>query len=352
MNKATLDKILAYAVRNEASDIHLASGNVPIIRVHGKLRKMETQPLTNRHLENLIREILTEEQRQFFYSEKELDFAYAVPGVARFRTNVYWQLRGISIAFRVIPERIRTLDELGAPKGVYQLARSREGLVLVTGPTGSGKSTTLAAMIDLIDTERYLHVITIEDPIEYVYKGKNCLINQRELGPHTKSFANALRAALREDPDVILIGEMRDLETISLALTAAETGHLVFATLHTNSAAETIDRVVDVFPAGQQDQIRAQFANCILGVISQRLIPLKSGKGRVAAMEILIATPAIRNLIRERKIHQIPSALQTGNQYGMQTMDQHLAQLVKEGKISIEDALAYAHDPHFFRKAG
>jgi len=350
MNRLTLDKLLAYAVRQNASDIHLASGYAPIFRVHGKLRRVDTKILVSKELHRLIKEILSPEQLQLLLEQKEIDFAYSVKGVARFRTNIYHQLHGISIAFRVIPERIRTLDELEAPKGVYKLARSREGLVLVTGPTGSGKSTTLAAMIDLIDTERHLHIITIEDPIEYVYKGKNCLINQRELGPHTRSFANALRAALREDPDVILIGEMRDLETISLALTAAETGHLVFATLHTNSAAETIDRVVDVFPAGQQDQIRAQFSNSILGIISQRLILTKDGKGRVAAMEILIATPAVRNLIRERKVHQIHSVLQTGSKYGMQSMDQHLMLLLQKGKISREEAAAYARDQNFFRK--
>ncbi len=351
MNRATLDKLLSYAVQNEASDIHLASGYPPIFRIHGKLRRIDSKPVSSAHLRRLIKEILSPEQEAAFVENKELDFAYAVKGIARFRTNVYQQLNGISIAFRVIPERIRSLEELGAPRGVYKLARSREGLVLVTGPTGSGKSTTLAAMIDLIDSERHLHIITIEDPIEYVYRGKNCLINQRELGPHTKSFANALRAALREDPDVILIGEMRDLETISLALTAAETGHLVFATLHTNSAAETIDRVVDVFPAGQQDQIRAQFANAILGVVSQRLLPKRDGRGRVAAMEILVATPAVKNLIREHKIHQIPSVLQTGSEYGMQSMDQHLMFLMNKGLISHQEALAYAHDKNFFRKA-
>ena len=350
MNRAVLDKLLTYAVRRNASDIHLASGYAPIFRVHGKLRKVDAKTIHPDELNKLIKEILTPEQLKVFFAEKELDFAYAVKGVARFRTNIYQQLNGPSIAFRVIPERIRTLVELEVPKGVYKLARSREGLVLVTGPTGSGKSTTLAAMIDLIDTERHLHIITIEDPIEYVYKGKNCLINQRELGLHTKSFANALRAALREDPDVILIGEMRDLETISLALTAAETGHLVFATLHTNSAAETIDRIVDVFPSGQQDQIRAQFSNSVLGIISQRLVLTKDGRGRVAAMEILIATPAVRNLIREHKVHQIHSVLQTGSKYGMQSMDQHLMLLLQQGKISREEAAAYAHDENFFRK--
>jgi len=296
--------------------------------------------------------LLDEEQKKFLYENKEIDFAYAIPGVARFRTNVYHQLRGMALAFRIIPEKIRSLKELDCPPGVYEMARRQEGLVLVTGPTGSGKSTTLAGMIDLIDTEKNLHIITVEDPIEYVYKGRNCLINQRELGSHTKSFLNALRAALREDPDVILIGEMRDLETISLALTAAETGHLVFATLHTNSAAETVNRVVDVFPAGQQDQIKAQFADSLLGIISQRLIPTLDGNGRVAAMEILFATPAAKNLIREGKSHQIPSVIQTGGQFGMQTMDQSLMKFVQERRISIDLAKLYANDMNFFRKAG
>ncbi len=344
MKREQLNKILAFAVKKGASDIHLSSGYPPIIRMHGQLQKMNAQAISADHMNQLVNELLTKEQQNHYESTRELDFAYAISGLARFRTNAYFQLNGKALAFRIIPERIRPLEELGAPQGVYDLARRQEGFVLVTGPTGSGKSTTLAAMIDLIDTERQVHVITIEDPIEYVYKGKNCLINQRELGPHTKSFANALRAALREDPDVILVGEMRDLETISLALTASETGHLVFATLHTNSAAETINRIVDVFPAGQQDQIRAQFADAILGVISQRLLPTKNKMGRVAAMEIMIATPAIRNLIREGKIHQIPSAIQTGAKYGMQLMDQNLLAFVQSGKISGEIALLYAHD--------
>lgn len=352
MTKESLDKLLRFAVENDASDIHIAASNAPIIRMHGHLKRVDAKVMTSADLDTLIEHLVTEDQKASLKENKELDFAYAIPGVARFRTNVYFQLRGMSIAFRVIPERIRSLEELKAPKGVYQLAREQEGLVLVTGPTGSGKSTTLAGMIDLIDTQRNMHILTIEDPIEYVYKGRNCLINQRELGPHTKSFANALRAALREDPDVILIGEMRDLETIKLALTAAETGHLVFATLHTNSAAETINRVVDVFPAGQQDQIRAQFADALLGVVSQRLIPTTDGNGRVAAMEILFATSAVKNLVRERKSHQISSAIQTGGQFGMISMDQSLMNHVQNRKISIDQAKLYANDVNLFRKAG
>ena len=348
MTREQLDTILGFAVKKGASDIHLSAGYPPIIRIHGRLQRINTKPVTAEHMLKLSRELLNPEQQRVLASSKELDFAYAIPGVARFRTNVFFQINGRSFAFRVIPEKIRSLEELGAPPGVYQLARQQEGLILVTGPTGSGKSTTLAAMIDLIDSERQAHIITIEDPVEYVYSGKNCLINQRELGPHTKSFANALRAALREDPDVILVGEMRDLETIGLALTASETGHLVLATLHTNSAAETINRVVDVFPAGQQDQIRAQFADSILGVISQRLLPTRDGKGRVAAMEVMIATPAIRNLIRERKVHQIPSAIQTGAKFEMQSMDQSLLTHIRMGKITREQALLYAVDSRMF----
>ncbi len=348
MTKEQLDGILSFAVKKGASDIHLSSGYPPLIRIHGKLQRVNTRSVRSEHLQKLANEILTPEQQETLKTTKELDFAYAIPGVARFRTNVFFQIKGRSFAFRVIPEKIRSLEELGAPEGVYNLARQREGLVLVTGPTGSGKSTTLAAMIDLIDSERQVHIITIEDPIEYVYSGKNCLINQRELGPHTKSFANALRAALREDPDVILVGEMRDLETISLALTASETGHLVLATLHTNSAAETINRIVDVFPAGQQDQIRAQFADSILGVISQRLLPTRDGRGRVAAMEVMIATPAVRNLIRERKVHQIPSAIQTGAKFDMQSMDQSLLKHIRDGKITREQAVLYAVDVQMF----
>lgn len=352
MDKQVLDTLLQFAVKKDASDIHVAAGSAPIVRIHGTLKKVDGKILSQDQIEHLVNEMLDEEQKKILYEHKELDFAYAIPGVARFRTNVYHQLRGKSIAFRIIPEKIRSLKDLNCPPGVYEMARRQEGLVLVTGPTGSGKSTTLAGMIDLIDTEKNVHIITVEDPIEYVYQGRNCLINQRELGPHTHSFANALRAALREDPDVILIGEMRDLETISLALTAAETGHLVFGTLHTNSASETVNRVVDVFPAGQQEQIKAQFADSILGVISQRLIPTIDGESRVAAMEILFATSAAKNLIREGKNHQIPSVIQTSGQFGMQSMDQSLMNFVQAGKISQEQAMLFANDTNFFRKAG
>ncbi|RMF63777.1 MAG: type IV pilus twitching motility protein PilT [Calditrichaeota bacterium] len=348
MRKVDLDRLLAFAVQKEASDIHLSAGSPPVLRIHGTLRRLENTPLTSGGLRAVFREILTESQLQTLEKNLELDFAYAIPKVARFRTNLYFQLRGEAAAFRTIPDRVRSLEELRVPKGLYGLCRQKKGIVLVTGPTGSGKSTTLAAMIDLINQERREHILTIEDPIEYVHQNKNCLINQRELGPHTHSFANALRSALREDPDVILVGEMRDLETISLALTAAETGHLVFATLHTLSAAETVNRIVDVFPSEQQGQIRAMFANAVQGIIAQRLLPTRDGRGRVAVHEVLIATSAVRNLIREEKSHQLHSAIQTGASYGMQTMDQALKRYLDEGIISREEALANATDPRMF----
>ncbi len=348
MQKADLDKLLNFAVQKDASDIHLSAGNPPILRIHGTLRRLENTEITGSGLRSVVAEILTEKQRQTLEENLELDFAYAIPNVARFRTNLFFQLRGEAAAFRTIPDRIRPLEELRAPKGIHQLCRERKGIILVTGPTGSGKSTTLAAMIDLINEDRREHILTIEDPIEYVHKSKNCLINQRELGEHTHSFANALKSALREDPDVILVGEMRDLETISLALTAAETGHLVFATLHTMSAAETVNRIVDVFPPAQQGQIRAMFANAVEGIIAQRLLPTQDGLGRVGVHEIMIATAAVRNLIREEKTHQIHSAIQTGAAFGMQTVDQVLKNYVEEGVIAKEEALAHATDKNIF----
>lgn len=344
MRKSELDKILTYAVGKEASDIHLCSGAPPVLRIHGSLRRLEAGLLSAASLRQLFEEILSDGQKERLRSSAEVDFAYHVPNVARFRSNAYLQMNGEAVAFRVIPDRVRTLEELGCPPGIYQLARAKKGLVLVTGPTGSGKSTTLAAMIDLINQERQDHILTIEDPIEYVHRSKNCLINQRQLGDHTNSFASALRAALREDPDVILVGEMRDLETISLALTAAETGHLVFATLHTMSAAETVNRIVDVFPPEQQGQVRAMFANSFQGVVAQKLLPTADGRGRVAVHEILIATPAVRNLIREVKTHQIGSAIQTGAGAGMQTMDAAIKEYYKRGVISRQVAEANVED--------
>jgi twitching motility protein PilT len=349
MRKTDLDKLLTYAVQKEASDIHISAGSPPILRIHGTLRRIESAPITGEGLRTVFEDILTEQQRKTLEETLELDFAYAIPNVARFRTNLFFQLRGEAAAFRTIPDRVRSLEELRAPKGIYQLCRQKKGIVLVTGPTGSGKSTTLAAMIDLINQERKEHILTIEDPIEYVHQNKNCLINQRELGQHTFSFASALRSALREDPDVILVGEMRDLETIALALTAAETGHLVFATLHTMSAAETVNRIVDVFPAEQQRQIRAMFANALQGIVAQRLLPTRDGRGRVAVHEVLIATAAVRNLIREEKTHQIHSAIQTGAACGMQTIDQALKRYLDQGLLTKEEAQANATDPQIFR---
>lgn len=349
MQKNELDHLLTYAVKKEASDIHLSASSVPVLRIHGVLRRLEGKLLTSESLRQLFEEILTASQWQALQKNFELDFAYAVPGVARFRTNLFFQLRGEAAAFRTIPDRVRTLQELSCPPGIHKLCYLKKGIVLVTGPTGSGKSTTLAAMIDLINKERREHILTIEDPIEYVHQNQNCLINQRELGAHTHSFANALRSALREDPDVILVGEMRDLETISLALTAAETGHLVLATLHTMSAAETVNRIVDVFPSEQQGQIQAMFANAVQGIVAQRLLPTRDGQGRVAVHEIMIATSAVRNLIREEKTHQLHSAIQTGAAYGMQTMDQALKHYLEQGKISREEALANATDANMFK---
>ncbi len=349
MTKEELDKLLAFAAQKDASDIHLSAASPPILRIHGRLRRLENTPLSSDSLRTLFDEILTEKQKQTLKENLEIDFAYAVPGVARFRTNLFFQLRGEAAAFRTIPDRVRSLEELNVPQGIHAFCRLKQGMVLVTGPTGSGKSTTLAAMIDLINRERREHILTVEDPIEYVHRSKNCLINQRELGEHTHSFSNALRSALREDPDVILVGEMRDLETISLALTAAETGHLVFATLHTMSAAETVNRIVDVFPPEQQQQIRAMFANTVEGVVAQRLLPTKDGNGRVAVHEILTATAAVRNLIREEKTHQLHSAIQTGSAFGMQTMDQALKNYLDQGVISKDEAIANATDAKIFR---
>ncbi|KAA3618026.1 MAG: type IV pilus twitching motility protein PilT [Calditrichaeota bacterium] len=350
MRKADLDKLLTFAVERDASDIHLSVGMPPVLRIHGTLRKMEMRAIGKDEMQSLLADIMPPRFQKSPDFTLEYDFAYSVPDIARFRTNVFLQLRGGSIALRVIPDKIRNLKELSCPEGIFNLARERKGIVLVTGPTGSGKSTTLAAMIDLINRERREHILTIEDPIEYVHQPKNCLINQRELSEHTQSFANALRAALREDPDVILVGEMRDLETISLALTAAETGHLVFATLHTMSAAETVNRIVDVFPPEQQGQIRSMFANAIMGIVAQRLLPTADGNGRCAIHEIMVATSAIRNLIREDKSHQIYTAIQTGGAAGMQTIDSALIKLLQEGKITQEIAQHQAHDKQAVRK--
>ena len=329
-----------------ASDLHVTANSMPMLRVDGRLRPVPGAGMWNQdQVTASIRALMTEEQQEHFDSNHELDFAYALPGGTRFRVNCYQQRGATGAAFRIISTTIRSLEELGVPDVVAQFATLPRGLVLVTGPTGSGKSTTLAALIDLVNRTRYDHIVTVEDPIEYVHGNKRSLVNQREVGSDTHSFAAALKHVLRQDPDVILVGEMRDLETISVALTAAETGHLVFATLHTQDAAQTIDRIIDVYPAHQQEQTRTQLAATLQGVVSQTLVPRASGKGRVIATEVLVTTPAISNLIREGKSHQITSAMQAGRALGMHTMDQHLADLVNEGEITRDAAFEKAHDP-------
>ncbi|HHT9118655.1 MAG TPA: type IV pilus twitching motility protein PilT [Candidatus Hypogeohydataceae bacterium YC38] len=340
-----ISEILTFTKEQGASDLHISSGEPPIIRIHGDVRKIDMPLLSKEQVHAMLYDVLNDQQRKVFEEKKEIDFAIDLKGIARFRVNAFYQSRGEAIVFRTIPTKVMTLEELGLPKILSDLTEKSKGLVLVTGPTGSGKSTTLAAMIDYINRREKCHIITVEDPIEFVYEPKMCLINQRELGAHTHSFANALRSALREDPDVILVGEMRDLETISLAMTAAETGHLVFGTLHTSSAAKTVDRVIDVFPPEQQSQIRTMFSESIEAVITQTLLKKKDGKGRVAALEIMIGTPAIRNLIREGKIAQIPGMMQTGKQFGMQTMDAALVELYKKGVVSKEAVTPYLSSP-------
>jgi twitching motility protein PilT len=340
-----ISEILTFTKEQGASDLHISSGEPPIIRIHGDVRKIDMPLLSKEQVHAMLYDVLNDQQRKVFEEKKEIDFAIDLKGIARFRVNAFYQSRGEAIVFRTIPTKVMTMEELGLPKILSDLTEKSKGLVLVTGPTGSGKSTTLAAMIDYINRREKCHIITVEDPIEFVYEPKMCLINQRELGAHTHSFANALRSALREDPDVILVGEMRDLETISLAMTAAETGHLVFGTLHTSSAAKTVDRVIDVFPPEQQSQIRTMFSESIEAVITQTLLKKKDGKGRVAALEIMIGTPAIRNLIREGKIAQIPGMMQTGKQFGMQTMDAALVELYKKGVVSKEAVTPYLSSP-------
>lgn len=336
---ASIDELLKIMREQNASDLHITSGAVPFLRLHGNMVPLTSfKELTTQDVQGLLFEILTEKQKKNFVERWEIDFAYHVPSIGRFRVNMFMQRKGLGAVFRIIPEKIKTAEELGLPKGVLDLIDAEKGLVLVTGPTGSGKSTTLAALVHQINTEHDLHIITVEDPIEFVHQNIRSLVNQREVGMHTKSFANALRSALREDPDVLLVGELRDLETISLALTAAETGHLVFATLHTNSAAKTIDRIIDVFPEGQQQQVRAMLAESLRGVVAQTLFRRADGQGRVAAYEIMRCTRAISNLIRENKVHQIPSAIQTGSAQGMVLFEKYVDELVRKGKISREDA--------------
>src|SRR5690242_15023050 len=343
-----ITELLAFAVKNKASDLHLSSGLPPLIRVHGDIRRINLPPMEHEDVHAMVYDIMSDGQRKMYEEFLECDFSFAVPNLARFRVNAFNQQRGAAAAFRTIPSKVLSLEELNAPKVFAGLTERPRGLILVTGPTGSGKSTTLAAMVNHVNENEYGHILTIEDPIEFLHDSKKCLINQRELGPHTLSFPNALRAALREDPDYILVGEMRDLETIRLALTAAETGHLVFATLHTSSAAKTIDRIIDVFPAGEKPMVRSMLSESLRAVISQTLMK-KVGGGRIAAHEIMVGIPAIRNLIREDKVAQMYSSIQTGQQYGMQTLDQNLQDLVKRGLVARQEALTYAKNKETFK---
>ena len=339
-----LAAFLEAVINLQGSDLHLTSGLPPMIRVFGDLRPLKGyRKLFPQDLQTMIYSILTQRQRERFENDLELDVSYSLPGKARFRVNVFQQRDAVGSVMRLIPFEIKNLDELGLPDSVHEFARMRRGLVLVTGVTGSGKSTTLAGLIDIINTTRPEHIMTVEDPIEFLHRHKKAIVNQREVGTDTYGFANALKHVLRQDPDVILVGELRDLETISMALTAAETGHLVFATLHTQDAPQSVDRIIDVFPPHQQEQIRVQLAGTLAGIVSQQLVPTSDGKGRAVAVEVLVATPAVRNLVREGKTHQIYTSMQAGGKFGMQVMDQHLAELVKKGKVSYEMGLERAH---------
>jgi len=333
-----ISELLAFVVKNKASDLHLSAGLPPMIRVHGDVRRINLPPLEHKDVHAMVYDIMNDGQRKFYEENLECDFSFEIPNLARFRVNAFNQNRGAGGVFRTIPSKVLSLEDLKAPKVFAEIANQPRGVVLVTGPTGSGKSTTLAAMVNHVNENEYGHILTVEDPIEFVHESKKCLMNQREVGPHTLSFANALRSALREDPDIILVGEMRDLETIRLAMTAAETGHLVFGTLHTSSAAKTIDRIIDVFPAEEKEMMRAMLSESLRAVISQTLLKTKDGSSRVAAHEIMVGTPAIRNLIREGKVAQMYSAIQTGAQLGMQTLDQNLQDLVKRNVVSKEEA--------------
>lgn len=347
---ARIDALFNMMKEQGASDLHLSTGNPPIFRQRGEMVRLNFKPLGHDELKTILFEILTEKQQAAFNETKDLDFAYEVPGLARFRGNIMMQYRGIAAVFRIIPTKILSADELGLPDGVRRMTNFKKGMVLVTGPTGSGKSTTLAGMIDLINSTRKEHILTFEDPLEFIHENKMSLMNQRQIGEHTESFASALRAALREDPDVILVGEMRDLTTIQLAMSAAETGHLVFGTLHTSTAAKTVDRIIDVFPTDQQEQVRAMLSESLKGVVCQQLLKTADGKGRVAALEIMLGSPAIANLIREGKTFQIPSIMQTAKKDGMQLLDQHLLDLLKTKKVNPEEAYRCAIDKKQFEQ--
>jgi twitching motility protein PilT len=347
-NRMDITELLAFSVKNKASDLHLSAGLPPIIRVNGDVRRINLPAMEHKDVHAMVYDIMSDSQRKQYEDTRECDFSFEIPNLARFRVNAFVQNRGAGAVFRTIPSKVLTLEDLNCPRIFKDISDYPRGIVLVTGPTGSGKSTTLAAMINHVNENAYSHILTVEDPIEFVHQPKKCLINQREIGPHTLSFQNALRSALREDPDVILVGEMRDLETIRLALTGAETGHLVFATLHTSSAAKTIDRIVDVFPAAEKEMVRSMLSESLRAVISQTLLKTKDGQGRVAAYEILIGTPAIRNLIRENKVAQMYSSLQTGQQFGMQTLDQCLLELVKRNIVSAPEARAKAANKDAF----
>src|SRR5216110_2504016 len=342
----SIDALLERMVARNASDLHITVGTPPAMRVHGALERYEDTPeLTPEGTHQMLYRILSTEQQKQLEINRQIDFAHSIPGLARFRVNVFFQRGTLGAAFRLIPADIKTLEELGIPSSLHALAEKPRGLVLVTGPTGSGKSTTLAALIDEINRNRSEHILTIEDPIEFLHRHKRCIVNQREIGPDATSFAEALRAALRQDPDVILVGEMRDLETIATALTAAETGHLVFGTLHTQSAPSTIDRIIDVFPAEQQEQVRIQIASSLQGVVTQALLPTADGVGRVPALEILLPDDAVRNLIRQGKVEQVYSIIQTNTRRGMQTMEQSLASLIQRGVVEFEEGLSRSSRP-------
>ncbi len=343
-----ISELLAFAVKNGASDLHVSAGEAPMIRINGDMTKIKMPALEDKQVQAMVYDIMNDDQRKHFEEFKDLDFSFALGDIARFRVNCFWQNRGMSAVFRTIPTEVLTLDQLNAPELFKELAMMPRGICLVTGPTGSGKSTTLAAMLDYRNENEKGHILTVEDPIEFVHQTKNSLISQREVGPHTKSFATALKGALREDPDVILVGELRDLETISLALTAAETGHMVFGTLHTSSAPKTIDRIIDVFPSAEKDMVRAMLSESLRAVISQTLLKTMDGKSRIAAHEIMLGNPAIRNLIRENKLAQMVSVMQTGQREGMQTLDMCLQDLVRQRKISQAAALEKAQNKKLF----